>query len=261
MRGGEADAALNKVFKPRVREAHSDSPHTFCVSPRRPAGSENYTALPSSACLIAEVRRINIVHISKGWSADGRKLQKLSSGIEEAERSQWEARESRWRRCRERQPLTRTRRRAKCHLIVTAEKGGLAFPLAPRNMISDEFTPPECFLSPVYPKCLSPPWVMAEFPSLPFKTQSFHCDICTSTAITRKYALKGNNTEDYCYFVLFTCLQHSVWTCQLMFHRCRPPQKKIFILKAKSQQMCRNLLDIINLSSQVHFWMQQLICI
>lgn len=166
---------------------------------------KNSAALPSSARLIAEVRRVNIVHISEGWSADGRKLQKLSSGIEEAERSQREARESRWRRCRERQPLTRTRRRAKCHLIVTAEKAGLAFPLAPRNMISDEFTPPECFLSPVHPKCLPPPWVMAEFPSLPFKTQSFHCDICTSTAITNKDAFEENNTEDYCYFVLFLC--------------------------------------------------------
>lgn len=32
-----------------------------------------------------------------------------------------------------------------------------------------------------------------------------------------------------------------------------PTKKKIFILKAKSQQMCRNLLEIINLSPQVHF--------
>lgn len=157
MLGGEADAALSKVFEPRVSFPHTRLAAHFLVSPRRPAGSGNYTALPSSACLIAEVRRVNIVHISKGWSAGGRKLRKLSSGIEEAERSQWEARESRWRRCRGKQPLTRTRRRAKCHLIVTAEKAGLAFPLAPRNMISDEFTPPECFLSPVYPECLSPP--------------------------------------------------------------------------------------------------------
>lgn len=39
-----------------------------------------------------------------------------------------------------------------------------------------------------------------------------------------------------------------------MFHRCRPPpKKKKKILKAKSQQMRRNLLEMINLSPQVHF--------
>lgn len=131
---------LNKVFEPPVRKAHSDSVHTPCFSPRWPAGSENRTALPSSACLIAEVRRVNIIHISQGWRTDGRKLQELSRGIEEAERSPREARESRWRRCRERQRLRGTRRRAKCHLIVTAEEAGFAFPLAPRNMRSDKFT-------------------------------------------------------------------------------------------------------------------------
>lgn len=78
---------LNKVFEPRVRKAHSDSVHTLCFSPRRPAGSGNCAALPSSACLIAEVRRVNIAHISQGCSADGRKLQELSRGIEESEGS------------------------------------------------------------------------------------------------------------------------------------------------------------------------------
>lgn len=85
MCGEEADAMLHKVLELRVSEARSDSMHTRCFSPRRPAGSENCAALPSSACLIAEVRRVNIIHISQGWSTDGRKLQELSRGIEEAE--------------------------------------------------------------------------------------------------------------------------------------------------------------------------------
>lgn len=139
------------------RATREESSQRLRFSPRRPAGSENCTALPSSARLIAEARRVNIIHISRGWSADGRKLQGLSRGREEAERSPREAGESSWRRCRGRQRLSGTRRRANCRLIVTAGKAGVAFPLAPRHMISDKFTSGEWFPSLLHPKCLSLP--------------------------------------------------------------------------------------------------------
>lgn len=233
----------------RVLAAH------FLVSPRRPAGSDNYTALPSSACLIAEVRRVNIVHISKGWSAGGRKLQKLSSGIEEAERSQWEARESRWRRCRERGSLLPGHGGERNVTLLSQQR---------RPASLSHWHRETWYLTNLH---LQNAFSARYTQNVSLRRESWqnsrHCHLKHSRSIvTFAQVLQSpektprKETTPRIIVILFFLYAYNTLFgyVGLCFTGVAPPPKKINILKAKSQQMCRNLLEIINLSPQVHFF-------
>lgn len=92
--------------------------------------------------LIAEVRGVNIVHISRGRRADGRKLPALSRGIDESEGS-------RWRRCRKRRNTPASEMSPYCH--SSGGRRGFS-PLAPRNTRCDKFTSRDVNPQPATPK-------------------------------------------------------------------------------------------------------------